>query len=98
MDKKIQIKGIVRVPSDIVKQVLDDNPAEFKKVQKPPQFHDRKNVCYLVQASLRFEGQNYMVTQELGSADLSIGYNAADTAPDTQTQRKIRKIISEKYF
>lgn len=103
MAKKFKIKGIVRVPSDIVTQVLDDNStkAEFKKAQRSPQFHSKENICYIVQASLRYDGHDYFVAQELGSSDLVIGYTAKDdedAKPDITTQRKIRKIISEKYF
>lgn len=98
MAKKIQIKGVVPIPSDVAEQVLDDNPAEFKKIQRPRQFHDKKSVCYLVQASLRYDGHDYFVAQKLGSSDLTMGYAAQDCEPDLPTQRQLRKIIAEKYF
>lgn len=96
MPKKISVTGIIEIPSETADLVLDENPAEFRKT-KNYQFHKKDN-CYVTQACVKYGGKNYVIAQQLGTSNLSIGYIGENSAPDKQTQRQIRRIISEKFF
>ena len=94
MQKKICVTGTIQVPSDIVSLVLNGNSAEFKRTPNY-EFH-KGDDCYATKACLSCEGKDYLVTQQLGESSLKIGY--IEEEPDKPTQRKIKKIISEKFF
>ncbi len=57
------------------------------------EFH-KKEVCYITKALLCVEGDNYFITQQMGTNTLSIGYT--DSEPDKGTCKKIKKIVSAK--
>ena len=96
MPKKMSVTGIIEIPSETADLVLNENPAEFRKT-KNYQFH-RKDNCYVTQACVKYAGKDYVIAQQLGTSNLSIGYIGKDAAPDVPTQREIRRIISKKFF
>lgn len=94
--KKIEVKGLVRVSSDIANRILTDkHPVEFKKTAERLQFK-RDDCYYTTEAAVYCNGQSFIMVQPLGCSYLSIGY--VQGPADIETQRSIRKIISEKYF
>lgn len=94
--KKIEVRGLVRVSSDIASRILTDkHPVEFKKAAEKLQF-ERDDCYYTTEASVHCNEQDFIMVKPLGCSYLSIGYCMKE--PDIETQRSIRKIISEKYF
>ena len=97
MAKKINITGLVEVPQEIRENLssLICDKVEFKRVPDY-QFH-RKDLGYTTKALIHLNGCDYLIAQEMDGSAHSIGYFNGEE-PDKKTKRKIKKIVSEKFF